>query len=416
MKLPFSGLNMFGSSDKEVQVSIDQLRVGMFVSKLDRDWLESPFLLQGFLIESQEHIDQIDEYCDFVWIDKSKGAAPAIFGSSNKYSKGKSSDKSPIAFSDEKDAAAEIYSGSRQIVKTALDEIRLSGKVVPEDVNASVSDCVDSVLRNRDALLWMSKMRGENEEEAEHALNVSILSISLGHYLGYEAKALHNIGISALLHDIGKMLVPDTILKKKGGLDPGEWQELINHTAHGRDLLMLSNDIYHGAVDVAYAHHEHFDGTGYPRGLKGVAIPEYARIVAITDFYDSVTASRSYSQPKTSTEALKLLYEERGKRFDATFVDAFMKMSGLYPPGTIVELTSGEVGIVIETNHRYQHLPQVMIMLDSNKNPIDYQMKNLADIEAGKLDKSNFIAKAHVSGSFGLKLNRFVEEGSFSSL
>ena len=183
------------------------------------------------------------------------------------------------------------------------------------------------------------------------------------------------------------------------------------HTVHGRNLLMSSPGIYHGAVDVAYSHHERIDGTGYPRKLKASGISDFARIIAIVDAYDAMTADRCYSRSIPSTDALKNIFKDRGTHFDERLALEFMKCVGLYPPGSLVELVNGSVGIVLETNHRYRHLPRVIVVHDQHGKLEKEQVLNLAEIEQGNLDKSFLVKRALRDGSHDVFVRDYKEKG-----
>lgn len=383
----------------------------MFVSRLDCDWANTPFLMQGFLVESQQHIQEVHKYCRTVWVDRVgqdwiRPETQAVFETA--------SHKNlihKIPTQDEHSKALETYRHSRRITKSLLDEVRLGGAIDTEAAKESVSACVQSILRNPDAMLWMSRVREQHNYTVEHSLNVCVLAIAFGRYLGMSEQELNKLGLCGMLHDVGKMKIPTEILDNPRRLEKEEWRAMQKHTTFGRDLLLSTPNIYNGAIDVAYAHHEKIDGTGYPRGLKGSAISTYARIVAIVDAYDAMTADRCYARALSSTDALKILFEERDRHFDSHLVDHFMRMIGLYPPGTIVELINGEVALVLASNYKYQQLPKVIRVLDASKQPCNEKILNLSDIDKGKLGEEYFIRKAHTDGSFGLRMTDFQEKG-----
>lgn len=214
-----------------------------------------------------------------------------------------------------------------------------------------------------------------------------------------------------LLHDVGKMRIPTAVLNKAEALTDKEFNMIKAHTVHGRNLLMSSPGIYHGAIDVAYSHHERIDGTGYPRKLPASGISEFSRIIALVDAYDAMTADRCYSRAIPSTDALKNIYKDRGKHFDDYLALEFIKCVGLYPPGSIVELVNGMVGIVLETDRRYRHLPKILVVHDIHT-PIDKErVINLNQIEQGTLDKSFLIRRALCDGSYGVSIKRYKENG-----
>lgn len=396
-----------------VKIHISELKVGMFVSKLDRPWEETPFLLQGFIVESLDDIDAVAQYAEYLWIDavREEWVAPEERATLAPSIKKSTSYINKLPAVEEHQAAVGIFKEAKRLTKTLLDDARLGGVVNTEQAKATVKDCVGSILRNPDALVWMSRMRNEDEYTAEHCLNVCILAIAFGRHLGMSEPELEKLGLCGLLHDVGKMRVPQHILNKADKLTEKEFNIVKAHAIHGRNLLMSSPGIPNATVDVAYSHHERIDGTGYPRRLSASGISDFARIIAIVDAYDAMTADRCYSRALPGTEALKRLFDERGKQFDERLALEFIKCIGLYPPGSIVELINGLIGIVLETNHRYRHLPKVIIVKDLHHHFDKEYVLNLVDIEKGRLDKSHLIRRALSDGTYDIRLRDYRDRG-----
>ncbi|RYG27708.1 MAG: HD-GYP domain-containing protein, partial [Chitinophagaceae bacterium] len=314
------------SSEKTVKIHISELKVGMFVSQLDRPWLETPFLMQGFVVENVSDIDTIAEYSEHVWVDAvhDEWVPPeqrAVLDPK----------KQKVAYINKVDARSEhsqalgVYREARRLTRSLLDDLRLGGVINTDQAKVTVKECVHSVLRNPDALLWMSKIRSQNEYTAEHCLNVCILAIAFGRHLGMSETDMEKIGLCGLLHDVGKMRVPAEVLNKPGVLTEKEFNIMKAHATHGRNLLMASQGVPNSAVDVAYSHHEKVDGSGYPRQLKSAGISELAKIISIVDAYDAMTADRCYSPSIPSTEALKIIFKDRGTHFDERLALEFIK-------------------------------------------------------------------------------------------
>jgi putative nucleotidyltransferase with HDIG domain len=391
------------SSEQTIKIHVSEIKLGMYISKLDRPWLETPFLMQGFVVEALEDIDIVAEYCEFVWVDAVQQTwVPPESRASMQPAAKKINYINKIDTQAEHVKALNIYREARQLTRTLLDDIRLGGAINTKQVKATVRDCVDSVLRNSDALIWMSKLRTQDEYTAEHCLNVCILAIAFGRHLGLGEDDLEKIGLCGLLHDVGKMRVPSEILNKPTTLTEKEFNTIKAHTVHGRNLLMASPGIPNSAVDVAYSHHEKMDGTGYPRQLPASGISEFARMIALVDAYDAMTADRCYSAGIPSTEALKIIFRDRGTHFDERLALEFIKSVGLYPPGTLVELVNGLICIVLESNKKYRHLPRVIAINQQNVPLKKILQVDLADIEKGTLEKSFLIKHAYKDGAFGI--------------
>jgi putative nucleotidyltransferase with HDIG domain len=407
-------------SSNTTKIPVSELRVGMFVSRLDRDWLETPFLLQGFHIEEESDIDVIGEYCEHVYIDDDKSMRSKGSAFSSNVGTARQTRVNPdifmpeIPLEDEHRRIIGTFRQARTITKSLLDDIRLGGAINTEQARHTVNECVHSVIRHPDALLWMSKMRDENEYTAEHCLNVCILAIAFGRQLGMAENELENLGMCGLLHDVGKMKIPSAILDKPDTLTPSEMRIMMGHTVHGRNLLLSSRGIYTGAIDVALSHHERIDGAGYPRQLAGNSISRFSKIIAIVDAYDAMTAERCYQAARTSTEAIKVIYKDRGSHFDEQLALKFLQTVGLYPVGSIVELYSGEIGMVIEANPRFRHLPRIVMLRDKEKTPLPKEsILDLSLIENGELSKEYLIKQVWKDKSFGITLKTYLERGLF---
>lgn len=402
-----------GSSPKTIRIHISELQIGMYVSQLDRPWLETPFLMQGFLIESMDDIAAVAEYSEHVWIDAvhEEWVAPEVKGT---LSGKKSQPRTYINKVDtrrEHAQALEIYREARQMARSLLNGLRFGSVINSTEAKATVKSCVDSVLRNPDALIWMSKIRSQDEYTAEHCLNVCILAIAFGRHLGRSEAELEKLGLCGLLHDVGKMRVPSEVLNKPAKLTEKEFNMIKAHATHGRNLLMASKGIPNSAVDVAYSHHEKVDGSGYPRQLSSAGISDLAKIVAIVDAYDAMTADRCYSEGIPSTEALKIIFKDRGTHFDDRLALEFIKSVGLYPPGTLVELVNGLIAIVFETNAKFRHLPSI-IAVNQQQEPLDKKrLIHLAEIEKGLLSKDYLIKRALKDGSFGVSVREYGDLG-----
>lgn len=400
------------SSEKTIKIHISELKIGMFVSKLDRPWLETPFLMQGFVIESLDDIDAVSEYSENVWVDavSEEWVAPEERARHKEPAK-KASYINKIDTKAEHAMAMNTYREARRLTRTLLDDLRMGGVVNTEQAKATVKECVHSILRNSDALIWMSKIRSQDEYTAEHCLNVCILAIAFGRHLGMNEGDLEKLGLCGLLHDVGKMRVQPEVLHKPASLTEKEFNMMKAHTVHGRNLLMASPGIPNSTIDVAYSHHEKIDGTGYPRGLKASGISELAKIISIVDAYDAMTADRCYSPSMPSTEALKIIFKDRGTHFDDRLALEFIKSVGLYPPGTLVELVNGLIAIVFETNTKYRHLPKVIAVKKQNARLEKNVLIDLSGVEERKLDKSFLIKRALNDGTFGVFIKDYREQG-----
>ncbi|KKK84452.1 hypothetical protein LCGC14_2783210, partial [marine sediment metagenome] len=210
-----------------------------------------------------------------------------------------------------------------------------------------------------------------------------------------------------MLHDVGKMQIPDEILNKPAKLSEEEFAEMMKHPEIGRNLLMKSEGSMNYVVDVAFNHHERMDGQGYPRGLFAKELSQYSRIIAIVDAFDAMTSDRCYDAARSTLDALKEIYRERGKHFDEELALEFIQLMGPYPPGTIVELNNGHVGIVLSSQEKKRHLPQVRVVLDKDKNTMQEEVIDLLGVERGTLPRDWLIRKVLKDGDHDIYLEEY---------
>lgn len=421
---------MINKSNKNlIHLHVSQLKLGMYVSELDKSWLETPFVVQGIQINSQKDIDAISEYATFVWVDplkqvphmadtlltissvdsvKKGPAKPRISPNYNAEKTRKEYPKlNPAA--EEHKVAKTLYVQGKSAIKNILHRVSSANEVALGDALELVNGCMESVIRNPDALMWMSKIREQDEYTAEHCLNVCILAMVFGRHLGLSEKEIVRLGLCGLLHDVGKMKMPSDILNKPEKLDPDEFEVIKKHTLTGYNLLKESpNFIPPIVAEVAKSHHEQMDGSGYPSGIPAGNLDRMIRMISLVDAYDAMTSDRCYSKGKSNTDALKLIYEQKGKQFDEELALEFIRCIGIYPAGTIVQLINGSVGVVIEINPQYRHLPKVLILRDAEGNEVNPFVLNLLEVEYGELSSEHLVRCTLKNGAQGIDVSAYI--------
>jgi len=391
----------------ESKVYVENLRLGMYVSSLDKHWLETSFKTQGFYINNEMNIDELSKQCRYVYIDLNKSneyhSVPG--GGLVDLQVQHSTQKIPSYSQWKSDVAG--YREASALSFSVLDSIVIGDPVAVKKARKLVSSCVDSVLKNPSVSILLSQMQKKSNDLARHSLSCCMLSASFGKFLGMDDNEIELLALGAFLHDVGmlKMMAKDetyllhcdNVLKK-------------SHVIHGRDVLM-SNEALWSAVDVAYSHHERFDGKGYPRSLKGESIPYNARIVAIVDLYESLTSYSKNRMAKLSpTLAISEIYKSRGSRLEKGLVEMYIRFVGLYPLGSLLEVNTGEVGVVIERNPFYKKLPKIVLVIDSKGKKITPKLVDLykeQDVDGGGLR----IVRALPNGSFGIDMDSIIEQG-----
>lgn len=244
---------------------------------------------------------------------------------------------------------------------------------------------------------WRSCAK-KNVVHEQHAMNCCILAIVFGRHLGLPKEELKKLGLCALLHDIGMLKVPEEILQKPEPLTDAEIAHINQHTFYGRDLLMTIKDLYFGAVDVASTHHEWINGQGYPRGLDATQISPFTRIISIVDIYDDILTEHPYRKARTPFEALKAVHEARATQLDEGLTKHFIDMIGVFPVGSMVELSTGEVAIVVSTNRQHTMQPKIIKVLDYRKQACKETLINLAELDPNRIK----IVRILKDGDYGL--------------
>lgn len=398
------------------KVATCDLRKSMYVSELDRPWIESPFIFQGFLITRDEELAQLVNTCKYVYVDvqKSKVEVPQrmVMTAPIKRNHYEKKETPPVKVSFEKEfaRAKSIYIDSIENVAQLLFDLRAGKLFAIEDVKNSVIEITGSIMRNPSSMMLLTQIETRNSNAAKHALNVCILSAAFARYLGMNDEQLYELGIGAMLHDVGETHLPDGLIDKQENYTPEELHLLHSHTTEGGNLLSKIEGIPTSAITIAMTHHERANGSGYPRRLNNEQIDLFAKIVSITDVYDAVTTGTSREPAITSTDALKSMYDWRDELFDGEMVELFIQSIGIYPIGSTVQLNSGEIGIVIAASSERRLTPTLMLVLGPNnetyqpplilnlaqyKNQEDqkYEITNIVRPEDYGIDKTSYIMR-----------------------
>jgi HD-GYP domain-containing protein (c-di-GMP phosphodiesterase class II) len=430
----------------EVKIPVTKLKQGMFVCRLDKEWSESSFVFQGFLINNEQLIEQLQKECSYVYIDENRGIAAKRslheISSKNKVQKDKSKSQdsflnkllrrkntqpkrtntyilrdivnsnieadeiSPppklVAFDEEMPTAKQAHATASALVKDFMTHIKRGGAVDMIVAKHTVENCISSILRSPDAMMLLMRLKTKDYSLWQHSMNVSVLAISLGRYLNLHDDELILLGLSGMFHDIGKLSITKEALE--AAKTKQELKEILDsHTTLGQKILVDSmGQLADVASQVAYCHHEHLDGSGYPRGLKGAQISSYTRMISILNVYDNLTTGRPGKKALTHYEAMTVLLENAGKHFDATLVNSFNRSIGTYPVGCIVEMNSGEIALVVEENDNQRLRPKIMLLTNSEKEQIPKKVVNLAELEFLNEADSYFIKNIVDPKAYGI--------------
>lgn len=508
------------------RINSPDLKVGMFVADLDRPWVDTPFLLQGFLIENQEQIAMLRMHCEFVIIDRARSvgdefAAPAapptastlargplptakttietesakgaqvatpvppappkpararqgkvlrleevarrgasgveggggpherdgmfgrmfrgLFGGRKGKERFAAAPQAPrveeppetpqeyearaclmppgiqvetyvnvTTVEEEAPRAREVVTVAGELLDKLVADIRLGQSFEVDRVEEIVDDMVESIVRNPQALMWVAKLREQDITAYGHGLQVSVYLTSFGRHLGFPKAQLSQLAQIGLLLDIGKIRLPRAILDKQGRLTDEEFETAKEHVAHGLAILDESGGFDPTILNGIEQHHERMNGSGYPRGLVGDEIAIFGRMAGIVDCFAALTNHRPYAAAVSSYEALRNIAAWGGDFFHEPLVQQFVSSVGVFPVGSLIELSSGEVAVVVEHSKVRRLRPRVLVVTGPDKTPVTYptMVDLLYDPKMGG-DEPAFIKRGLAPGAYGLNLADF---------
>ena len=375
---------------KQHKIGVNELVVGMFVSGLDRPWTQTPFPLQGFFIRDLDEIKELKIHCNHVYIDIAKGGAPAKvnlrrYSGSNKASiRGKQSRPVAVKATDAPSIKVRqnVYQVSKPVEKEIASAKQLHRQVghainsvvhqiangrnvsAMRDTKLAASQMVDSVLRSPDAFTWLSRIQQKDQHTYSHAMRSAVWAILFGRHIGLSKTDLDSLALGVLLKDIGKTRLPKPLLDS-ASLSSLEQEKYQMFVEYGVEILRKIPDVPARVISVVKTHCERIDGSGFPAKLQGNKIPTLGKIAGLVTYYDDTVNKRDAEQPLSPSKAVAKLYEQRGNKFQEDLVVEFIRAIGLYPTGTIVELSTGEVGVVVEQNFERRLKPVVLIVMDA---------------------------------------------------
>lgn len=542
--------NFAGVAKVHSKIPVAELKIGMFVADIDRPWMDTPFLLQGFMVEDDSQIAQLRQFCVHVTIDRARssaehqlrGQSPAkaeggepkvtverrpapvatavptratanpgasrpaapkratpppspaadrslnspgeliittrdaefrptesgrfvlspkphadtghapppappepglgrsIMGALSRFFGGrKDADDGPTDEVPPPDEEAPsqrpafippsvhlvIYEEvtpieeERTIAKQAVDrtsdllhriaqDVRSGRTLALPEVESVISDMVDSMVRNPDALMWVMRLREQDSITYGHGLYASVYLLALGRHLGFPKAQLSQLGTIGLLLDIGKIKLPRELLEKAGSLSTEEYDTIKTHVQLGVDMLTQSGGLDRDILTGIAQHHERENGSGYPRGLAGPNISLFGRMAAIADCFAALTNQRPYAEAVSAYDALRSLSGWGGEYFHAPVVEQFIQAVGVFPVGSLVELSTGEVAAVIAHNKTRRLKPKVLIITGPDKTRSSHPAT--LDLLYAPMDaegQSVYIRRGLASGAFGLDVKEF---------
>lgn len=424
------------SGIKQVKVEVNDLIVGMYVSGLDRPWSQTPFPLQGFFIRQADEIDQLRLYCKYVVIDVQRGKQPVAVKHAtlekkvgaeagggerqrqqitaaplklrhNFYSE-------PVSLKKENVAAEKLHGDIKSNISELMRDVGQGGAIEVKKTTQLASQVVDSVVRNPDAFSWLSRIRDKDEFTYSHVVRTAVWAGVFGRHIGLDKKDMNVLVSACLLKDVGKVKLPESLLKlTETERTPEQSKEYLTYVDHSVEMLRATPGVPADIIHVVRNHCERFDGSGYPQGLIGDKIPFLAKVVGIVTVYDAVTNPRNSKYPLAPSKAMAKLYDMRNIEFQEELVVQFIQALGIYPTGTLVELNTGEVAVVVEQTFARRLKPKVSIVIDKDKNKLkEPQVLDLFEDFSDKLRKAEKRGQP-TSSVKAIEIVKDLEPGSF---
>ncbi|MDI1245481.1 MAG: HD-GYP domain-containing protein [Rhodoferax sp.] len=360
------------------KIRVAQLKPGMFVHDMDCGWMEHPFLTDSFTVRNDKDIERMVGHGIFeLFIDSEKGLdladAPTRVeveqSVTRKISEIVSKFKlvEPVSLHEELINARLVRDEANKIIGDLMTGVRQGKKVETDRLDPVVNRMSASILRNKDALLSLCRIKEKDSYTFRHSVSVGALLMCFTRVFKPRSGDMELVGIGGMLHDIGKTMVPDRILNKPGALTPDEYVTMQMHVQHGQNILADARDITQTSFDVVAQHHERFDGSGYPLRLKGSEMSVYGQMASIVDVYDAMTSDRVYRMGMDPTLAVRKMFEWSRSHFDPELIQIFVRTIGIYPVGTLVMLESKRIAIILNQDGRDLTRPVVRAVYDATK-------------------------------------------------
>ncbi len=365
----------------KIKIPSSQIIMGVYVSELDRPWVDTPFPFQGFKVSKEKEIRMLRDLCEYVFIDTDKGVVPPESGPSGTPELPKDVPPAPIPrpeveyttevdMEDEISVATEIHTALSTEIQHFMDQVRANNKIDLAAISNIVGQMRDSMIRNPNAFVYLSRLKAKDLIAYNHCMQCSAYALAFGRQLGLPSDQLHELAMGALLLDVGKLKLPSKLLNKNSSLTLAEFEVVKQHVRFSLAVVENSPNVSARAIKMIETHHERFDGSGYAGGLKGGQIPLFGRIAGIVDFFTAVTNERVFAPSMSPHDAMMHLYEQRNTLFQSELIEYFIQTMGAFPIGTLIELSTGEVGIVIAQNEVRRLQPRVLVVLDEDKKNI----------------------------------------------
>ncbi len=341
------------ASAKVFKLPVAKLNIGMFVTKIE-NINQKIVISKAGQIRNREDILTLKRHkITHVWVDAERSSSTSNLPTPKKSTLSASTDNISLLSREQKhDNAKALIGEAKDLIKKVLAETFEGKAIEVAPFEALADNMIESMMQDSDAMQCIAALRTKDAYLLEHSINVAFLLVTFGRYLKLDREILKQLAVGGLLHDIGKVYIADAILHKPGKLTDDEFAEMKSHQSHAINIVAQTPGLSNITQDVCLMHHEKLDGNGYPKGLKGEQIPMHGRMSCIVDIYDALTATRCYKEAMSPAAAFKILLKLTPFHLDKELVYDFIRCIGVYPVGSLVELSDGRIGIVWESTNR----------------------------------------------------------------
>lgn len=388
-----------------VRVPAMNLEPGMFVAELDRPWLETPFALQGFVVNDTSEIVYVSNYVDHVYVDAEYSGRPQSLCLA--VAPTAPDPRKRLELDEEFQRARISFDSAADTLDKVFDSLRNGHKGDLQAVQKAVNPLIEGVFRNQEAVGALLRLKDSGEYRYHHGVSMAVWAAILGRHIGLHRDELEKLAVGCAMCDVGMTQLPPELLDQAENLTDQQRKIIQAHPIMGAQLVSESKDVDFEILGIIENHHERADGSGYPRGLDGAAIPLLARIAGLVDTYDAMITARPYATARTSHEATQELLDCKGTLFQEALVEQFVQAIGLFPTGTMVELNTGEVAIVVTQNDTRRLKPEVVIVMDHAKEKLDnLKVVDLANQQIAA-EGERWIARELLPGTYGISSEEY---------
>jgi len=381
------------------------LKPGMFVAELDRPWLETPFALQGFVIRDSSEVLYISDYVDHVYVDAEYTGRRQYLELAVKPTAARP--RKRLQLSDEFERTRLSFATASETLDRVFESLRKGHDQDISAVKEAVNPLIEGVFRNQEAVAALVRLKECGDYRYNHGVSMAVWAAVLGRHIGLHRGELEKLAVGCAMCDVGMTQLPPELLEQADHLTDRQRRIIRAHPIMGADLVKDSSEVDFEILAIIENHHERMDGSGYPKGLEGAAIPLLARIAGLVDTYDAMITPRPYASARTSSEATQELLDCKGAQFQESLVEQFVQATGRCPTGTLVELNTGEVAIVVSQSSTRRLKPEIVIVLDGDKERLTApRLVDLAD-QRIRAEGERWIARELLPGSYDINSEEY---------